>query len=690
MKHKINLKFGIWNLKFYLCLFVFICGLIFFLNLQISDVSAENSTDEIEKAIFTRQEFFGASAIVPFPTAEARENLAKLAENSPENPKILEKLAEFDEKLSRFETAEKTLIHLSEIDASKRENLAAFYHHRAEFEKEAEILKQILFSAKPENRAYYFERLIQTARRHDLPQYLNTNFFSQIAKENPDIFDVFERIIKNLTETENYEEAMNFVRSARTQFPANQDFLLEKEVELLLLLKKSDEAEKVYQSAFNPFWDDAKAEKFYNFLDNQDRLRVYGAEIKTRFQKNPADFDAAIRLALYRDHDFEYGNDSAAPIILKLEQHKKSWTTEELVTTTRILLRTNDAELASRFLYTLYVREDFKQNSELRAKILYQLFEMFSDAEARKLPITKGDLRFYEDIAKTDTNPGITTGILSLIFSDSNPKAKLKEQETQATKYFNRAAAYKIFEEYKQENPNSPELAQMYLDIIRLYTATKETGIAEKTLNEFAEKYADSKDFADAALKLADAFISVKNEEKAREIYQKILDFLGKQRKFPAVKKQKTYEDFDSKNEKSNKKVAFVRNQGINIPTTEKPKNEYYYDETEINFNDHLAENKDEITYEGILEKLVALYSKDKKTGKILALYSNEIQKYPEQEWLYEQRLSWLEQTSLTEEKLQFYKLALEKFQTRNWQNKLARFFIRRNATVILPLFPKI
>jgi len=677
MKHRINLKFETWNLKFYLCLSVLICGLIFFLNLQKSGVSAENSTNEIEKAIYMRQEFFGANAVVPIPTAEARENLAKLAENSPNDPKILEKLAEFDEKLARFDEAEKTLIRLSEIDTSKRENLAAFYQRRAQFENESDIIKQILFTTAPENRAYYFERLTQIARRHDLPQYLNNDFFGQIAKENPDIFDVFERIIKNLTEAEEYDEALKFVRLAKTQFPENCDFLLEKEVDLLLSLDKADEAEKLYQAAFDPSWDETEAEKFYDFLDNRDHLRTYGAEIKARFQKNPADFDAAIRLALYQDHDNEYGNVSPAPIILRLEQNKKSWTTEELVTATRILLRANDAELASRFLYTLYVREDFKQNSELRAKVLYQLFEMFSDAETRKLPITKGDLSFYEDIAKADVNPGITTGILSLIFSDSNPQTQLKEQETAANRYFNRAAAYRIFEEYKKENPNSPELAQMYLDIIRLYTATKETEIAEKTLDEFAEKYTDSKDFADAALKLSDAFIAVENEEKAREIYQKILDFLGKKGTFHRVKKQKTYEDFDSENEETGEKVSSERNQGINIPTTEKAENEYYTDESEGNFNDYLATVEDEIVYADILEKIVSLYSKDKKTGEILALYSNEIQKYPNEEWLYEQRLAWLEQTSLTEEKLQFYKLALEKFQTRSWQDKLARFFVR-------------
>ncbi|MCD9186510.1 MAG: tetratricopeptide repeat protein [Pyrinomonadaceae bacterium] len=677
MKEKFAAKFKTLNLKKYLCLSVFIGGSFFFFNLQRPDVSAENSTNEIEKAIFTRQEFFGASALVPIPTAEARENLSKIAENSPDDPKILEKLAEFDEKLARFDEAEKKLIRLSEIDASKRENLAAFYHRRAEFEKEADIFKQILFSTKAENRAYYFERLTQLARRHDLPQYLNNDFFGQIAKESPDLFDVFASIIKNLTETENYEEALKFVRLAKAQFPGNRNFLLRKEVDLLLSLDKAVEAEKLYQAAFDPLWDEKEAEKFYEFLDNRDRLRAYGAEIKARFRQNPADFDAAIRLALYQNHDNEYGNDSAAPIILRLEQNKKSWTTEELVTATRILLRANDAELASRFLYTLYVREDFRQNSELRAKILYQLFEMFSDAETRKLPITKGDLSFYEDIAKADVNPGITTGILSLIFSDSDPRAELRKQETAANRYFNRAAAYRIFEEYKEENPNSPELARMYLDIIQLYTATQEPGIAEKTLNEFAEKYADSRDFADAALKLADAFIAVENEEKAREIYQKNLDFLGKQGKFHAVKKQETYEDFDSEDEETNEKVSPDKTQGINIPTTEKPQTEYYTGESEGRFHDYLAQGEDEIVYADILEKLVSLYSKDKKTGEILALYSNEIRKYPNQEWLYEERLAWLEQTSLTEEKLEFYKLALEKFQTRSWQDKLARFFVR-------------
>ncbi len=671
------------NCKKHLCLSVAICGsiaslLIFaLLHFSSAKISAEDVNSEMENALFTRQEFFGAQAIVPFPTVEARERLAKLAEQLPDNPHILEKLAELDEKLLQFDEAENNLKHLIEIDQSKMNDLASFYERRAQFTKEAEMLRKILFSYDAENRAAIFERLIKLARKHDLKEYQQTQFYAEVAKVNADVYPIFEKLTGNLREEKNYAEALFFVRQAKIQFPAKQTYLLQKEIEILLENNNPTEAEKVYRSAFDPFWSETEAQKFYDFLSDQDHLRAYGAELKLRFKKTPADFDTAIRLALYQNHDYSYGNDEVTPIILKLEQAKKSWTTEELVTVSRLLLQANEADLALRFLYTLYLREDFKTNSALRAKILYQLFEMFSDAESQRLPLTKGDLRFYEDVAKADTNPGITTGILSLIFSDSNPRKKLDEQETKANKFFNRAAAYRIFEEYKRENPKSDELAQMYLDIVRLYTATKDTEIAEKTLDEFADKYENSADYPAAALKLADAFITVKNEAKAREVLNKALDYLGKQDK-PLIVKKFIEFGVSIELDEENAKSIPNRNDGINIPSEEeKPTtNDYYYDKSTI-FRDYLGRKKTEVTYQEVLKKIVASLANEKKTIEILQLYSNEIGKYPNEEWLYEQRLSWLDQTNLTADQLEVYKMALAKFKTNNWRDKLARFFVK-------------
>lgn len=660
---------------------LFLGILIFVVRFELNifqTAAAEDSKTEIENALYVQQEFFGASAIVPLPTAQGRENLIKLAESQPDNSSVLEKLAELDEKLNDFEAAEKRRIHLSEIDAAKLENLAAFYDRRAWFEKEAETLRKILSTIEAEKRAGVFQRLINLARRHDLKSYLQNDFFAQVAKENAGVYMIFEQLADNLIEEENYTEALRFVRQVKAQFPERRNVLLEKEINILLALNNPKEAESIYQSAFDPFWSNDEAEKFYGFLNDQNRLRAYGAELKEKFRRNPADFDAGIRLALYQDHDYSYGNDAVTPVVSRLEQAKKDWTTDELVTVTRLLLKANEGETASRFLYTLYLREDFKTNNEMQAKILYQLFEMFSDAEIQKLPLTKGDLSFYEDAAKIDTNPGIATGILSLIFSDTNPRTRLKEQETEANKYFNRAAAYRIFLVYKEEFPTSPALAQMYLDIVRLYTATGETEIAAATLEEFERRYENASDYPAVAMKLADAFAAVNQREKTREVYQKVLDYLGKEQKLLAPKNK---DGLPAANE-SAPAISSDSNEGINIPSkNKKPNDDYYGGEQEGVFHDYLAREGAAVTYADVLEKLVASFAGEKKTAEILALYSGEIQKYPNEEWLYEQRLAWLEQTNLTDEELKTYQSALARFQSRGWQDKLARFFIRQKRT---------
>src|SRR5205085_6195853 len=61
-----------------------------------------------------------------------------------------------------------------------------------------------------------------------------------------------------------------------------------------------------------------------------------------------------------------------------------------------------------------------------------------------------------------------------------------------------------------------------------------------------------------------------------------------------------------------------------------------------------------------------------------LALYTNEMKKYPDEQGLYEQMLEWLGQTNLLEEQLKVYKEALQKFPTTVWRDRLARWYIRR------------
>src|SRR2546426_2489139 len=69
----------------------------------------DERTALIEAALFTRGEFFGAQAIVPFPTAEARSRLAEVQKKYSEDSTIYFKLAQLDEKLGQQQPAENEL-----------------------------------------------------------------------------------------------------------------------------------------------------------------------------------------------------------------------------------------------------------------------------------------------------------------------------------------------------------------------------------------------------------------------------------------------------------------------------------------------------------------------------------------------------------------------------------------------------
>ena len=61
--------------------------------------AAEERATRIESALFSRAEFFGAQAIIPYPTGEARARLAEVRNLYPQDSEIELKLAELDEKL---------------------------------------------------------------------------------------------------------------------------------------------------------------------------------------------------------------------------------------------------------------------------------------------------------------------------------------------------------------------------------------------------------------------------------------------------------------------------------------------------------------------------------------------------------------------------------------------------------------
>jgi tetratricopeptide (TPR) repeat protein len=687
--------------------------------------------DEVERlidsALYTRAEFFGAQARVPYPTNEARNRLAELLMQRPKEPRIVLALARLDEKLGRYDIAESETNDYAALAGESFDalrELAEFQHRRALFEKEAATLEKMLSVAPSDEHAGLLERLTRLAESQKLARYLSPEFFERVIAERPSDFRVVAEYIERLVEEKKTAAALDAVRRYRTGFPSHRRYFLEKEVSILDAAKRPREAEAVYREAFDPFWPDSLSEKFYDFLREHDRYRAYESELRASFERDPSDFQTAVRLFHFRKHAYDETPDG---IFAQLEEARAGrgveWKPEELATVARLLIKEGDGDTASRFLYTLVARGRLEKGSPERAKVLYQLFELLSDAGDERLALTRGDLQFYRNVASSDPQPGIVGGLLSLIFSDTNPPRELKREDKEAVKFFNRAAAYRIFSAYKEENPTSPELAQMYLDVVRLYTAAKEPDVAAPVLAEFEQRYADAPQYAEVALRLADCYVLLGRHEEERALYLSVLDYLGKHRdaKLPLVPASQQSDDSyaDALSEPTVIQPSLVEyppksNPGIET-TDEGEKDVYDYhassyrdfmspDEDRWRLSDgdltadgdnslsdeestgaHYDDGRDiekaswvNVTYSDVLARYVASLAGENRTEDILALYAGEIKKYPGEQGLYEQMLQWLGQTNLFDEQSRVYREALERFPTELWRDRLARWMLRR------------
>ena len=660
--------------------------------------NADDFSAQIEGALYTRHEFFGAQAIVPYPTAEARNRLADIRAKYPDNPQVYLKLSQLDEKLGNEELALQEMRSFVEKESDKMkafETMAEFLHRRAQFAAEAESLERMLHVAPPEQRVGVFRRLMQLAESHLLEKYLTPRFYEQTINDNPSAYEIVEQYQQHLIDNHDYDRALALIRQNKDHFPQHRDQLIALEASLLEGMGHVKQAEEVYKQSFDPFWSSELAANFYKFLRIHDRFRTYGHELREAFQRNPADFDAALRLL---DYSKEAG-DARPDVFVQLEKTRAArhinWTQDELITITQLLLQEGYGEAASRFLYTLYLQGDMKPRSKLRARVLYQLFEILSDAGNQRLSLTRGDLKFYQDIATADPHPGMMGGVLSLILSDTDPKQELAVEEERAVQHFNRAAAYRIFSAYKQENPTAPELAQMYLDIVRLYTASKNLDVASQALAEFEERYTDAPKFPEVALKLADAYIVTEKYDAERALYTRILDYLGKHRAKgapliprPGPSADQNQQALNALSEPTAVKpsvVAYppISNQGINYTITA-PSEDSYNNESS-SFSDQLTSDEEgdenQVDYETVLQRYVASLAKDNRTSDILALYSSEIKKYPGEQVLYEQMLQWLGQTNMVDEQLRVYQEALRAFPSTTWNDRLARWYVRQQRT---------
>src|SRR5215475_8171868 len=183
--------------------------------------AAEERAERIEAALFTRAEFFGAQAIIPYPTREARARLAEVRKLYPQDSETELKLAELDEKLGDEEQARAEMQRYVELEKGSMaalEKLANFYERRARFADEAAARERMIAAAPRSERAPILRDLIEMARSHRLEKYERPDFFRGLIASDPGSFEVVKEFIEHLSEQKDYTESLGVVRRHKASF----------------------------------------------------------------------------------------------------------------------------------------------------------------------------------------------------------------------------------------------------------------------------------------------------------------------------------------------------------------------------------------------------------------------------------------------------------------------------------------
>lgn len=635
---------------------------------------------EIDGALFSSEDFFGSPAFIERPTQQARDNLTRLIEAYPQDPRLRLLAAQLDVRLGQFEQANEQMRRYAGLEGrqpSTLKTLALFYDSRAQFADEIRTLMELARTSPEQHRSAIHERIISLVRHHRPAGIDLDRTYRQMFEANPGDFTPIANYIEDLLARHREAPALALIEEFRSRFPESPNLFLPQKARIYLHLNRVDEAVAAYDQVFKPLWEPAISNEYYSLLKRTGRYRAYRRGLRQRYESGTADFQTIARLFnLYVTE----GNVAEANRVLEGYERRKAanapaggpsqtWPASELEMLGAMYASIGNYDQASRYYYTLHLMGTFKPDAALREEALHRLFQALTQAQDRPTRVAAGDLSLYKDIATVDQNPGLLNGVLSLILADTHIPWEFQQREAQAIRLFNSLLAYRIFAAFKNEYPESTHLPPMYLAMIDVFAHFNRYPLAVDLGRQFLARYPDSPSFEPVALKVADAYRVLKNPRDERQIYQTLLDRLTANRPDDEPLMPVTVSPWSFST--SPKWAASLGREQPGVTSYQSYDEPGYYYERP-------SSSTEVVTYKSVLERYISSLSSDGEPEAILRLYWNEIRKHPREEGLYEAFLRWLDQTNLFNEKLRAYQEAIRQFQTTAWHDRLARWLIRQ------------
>lgn len=651
----------------------------------------------VDDALYLDEEFFGEKASIERPYRDAFERISTLAERYPKDARVRLHAARLAERLGQFDRAVAEMEQYASIESrspNSLRRLAAFYGGRARHADHVKALVELARSSPIDERSEIYKEAAEIVRSRAVAGFSPAAFFSELAAADPSNPQPVKDYVRELRLEKRHREALDVLSAYQPKFPADLGYFLKTRSEILESLGDRRGAEDVYSSTFDPTWPQAIAADYFDLLRRFGRYRRVRRELQDRVRAGTTDLQPVGRLFSFYTHELNYA--AAARLVQYLERKRggtasdgqpqpvasPAWPVGELKTVAAMLLSISDYDQASRYLYTLYLNGGLAPGSRDREEALEALFKVLIDARGSATRIGGGDLSFYRDVAEVDQHPGFLNGVLSLVLAGTSPADEFEAQESRAFGYFNRALAYRIFNTFKQEYPQSALLDRMYEDALKVLSSIGEYRRVIATGREFQQRFPGSRVYANVSLQIADAHVALKDRAGERAVLGALLDRLAQRRTkgLPLVpfstRRWRPTPDLEHLIDRlSYEKEAYsdtydpTEGEGLDV-------DEESEEETDVQDLEP-AIPADEPTYSSVLERYVSSLAVDNRKIETVAFFWGEIRKHPREEGLYERFLRWLGQAELVNEQLRAYNSAIRRFDSSTWYHRLARWYVR-------------
>ena len=655
----------------------------------------------VDDALYASQEFFGEQSSVARPYSEALDRVNTLAARYPKDSVLPLHAARLSEKLGRFDKAADEMNRYAELkhrsaDALRR--LVSFYENRARYVDEVKTLRELARAMPVDERSATYKRAADLVRSRSLTEFNPADFFAELVAADESNPQPVKDYVTELRLAKKPREAIAVLDKYQPKFPAELPYFLKSRASILERTAGRQAAEDAYSAVFEPAWPRQAITDYLELLRRFGRYRVVRRALQEQFRKGASDLAAVGRLFSF--YCYEKNFTAATRILTTLEERRAggagtastvggtNWPPHDLEVVTNLYASIGNYDQAARYLYTLYLAGALQAGTEAREEALFRLFKAVLDAGDTPTRFGAGDLSFYKDIAEVDQHSGFLNGVLSLVLSDTQPAYKYDSQDKAAAGYFNRAFAYRIFMAFKSEYSNSKWLEEMYLGALNVYSAIGEYKRMIEVGREFQARYPNSRFYKDISLRIADAYVALKDRAGERTVLAALLDRLAKNKPAGATllmssKEQWRYGSTPVIDKLIDKIRYNIEAYSDTYNATEKSDSsseEESNSEEEPNQEEESTDSSQApaaTDYSNALERYVgSLAAEDKKT-ETAAFFWGEIKKHPKEQGLYERFLNWLGQAQLVNEELKAYNSAIRQFDSNTWYHRLARWYVR-------------